>query len=239
MVDWAQLPDSSFEVEHVPRLLERVTLHDDPAAWAELEWRLVLEHDLVSPAGFAALPQLVRLAPRSAEARALAGRILERAAGHHGQDELLADRADAVAEFGRVLDDHLRSRPADYLVSLRARLAVAGEFHWANALEGFTDDIHHVRCPHCGAELTVAIGRFGCYAQLWDGPVELRRELRPAAGTELTGTGRWLYRTALRDGQDTLAEGFRHLFGTVECPDCGSLCNLASEYTFANRPVMR
>lgn len=36
----------------------------------------MLERDLVSPAGFATLPRLVRLAPRSAEACGLAGKIL-------------------------------------------------------------------------------------------------------------------------------------------------------------------
>lgn len=40
--------------------------------------RLALEHDLVSPASFAALPRLVRLAPRGAQAHSLAGRVLER-----------------------------------------------------------------------------------------------------------------------------------------------------------------
>jgi hypothetical protein len=44
----------------------------------------VLEYDLVSPASFAALPRLVLLTTRRAQARALAGEILERAASHHG-----------------------------------------------------------------------------------------------------------------------------------------------------------
>ncbi|MEU6865834.1 hypothetical protein ABZ924_21670 [Streptomyces sp. NPDC046876] len=218
--------------------MERVKVQDDADAWAELGWRLVLEHDLVSPAGFAALPQLVRLAPRSTEARALAGKILERAAGRHGHDDLLADCAGAIAEFGRVLDEHLRLRPADYLVSFRALLAVAGEYHWANALEGFTDDIYHVTCPHCGAWMTIAIGQFGCYSQVWHGAEEIRRELRPAVETELAGTGRWMHQTTLRDGQDALARGISYLFGTAECPDCASLCNVAKEYTIDNRPVM-
>ncbi|MFE0921181.1 hypothetical protein ACFW24_25880 [Streptomyces nigra] len=135
MVNWAQVRDGWFDVDRVPELLERVQRQDDAEAWKELGWRLVLEHDLVSPAGFAALP---RLAPRSAEARGLAGRILERAAGRHGCDDLLAACDGTIAEFREVLDRHLRSRPADYLVSFRALLAVEEEYHWANALEGFT-----------------------------------------------------------------------------------------------------
>ncbi|MFJ9448260.1 hypothetical protein ACIRRH_41575 [Kitasatospora sp. NPDC101235] len=237
-MDWARIHDSRFDVDRVPALLARLERRDDADAWRELGWRLVLEGDLVFPAGFAALPQLVSLAPRSAQARALAGRILERAAGHHGCDALLADCAGTIAEFGETLDRHLRSRPADYLVSFRALLAVAQEYHWANALEGFTDDIYELECPLCAAGMKIAIGRFGCYSQVWDGDEELRRELRPAVAEELTGTGQWMHRTAVRDGQEALADGIAHLFGAAECPGCASVFNIADEYTHANRPAV-
>ncbi|GGR36104.1 hypothetical protein [Streptomyces griseomycini] len=239
VVDWARMRDCRFDVDCVPELLERVERQDDPEAWKELGWRLVLEHDLVSPAGFAALPRLVRLAPRSAEARGLAGRILERAAGRHGCDGLLADCASAIKEFREVLDGHLRSRPADYLASFRALLAVEEEYHWANTLEGFTDDIIGVDCPHCRVGVTIAIGSFGCYSEVRDGDEEIRRDLRPAAAGELTGTGRWMHRITVRDGQEALANGIAHLFGKAECPRCASVFTVADEYTSANRPVMR
>ncbi|GAA2462754.1 hypothetical protein GCM10010405_53850 [Streptomyces macrosporus] len=183
---------------------------DDTEAWEELGYRLVLEGDLVSPAGFAALP---RLTPRSAAARDLAGRILERAAGHHDCDDLPADCTGAIAEYGAVLDRHLRSRPADYPVSFPALLAVEEEYHWANAMEGFTDDINHVECPHCGVGVTIVIGDFECYSQAWDGVEEIRRDLRPAAATELTGTGRWMHQITVCDGQEVLANGIADLFG--------------------------
>jgi hypothetical protein len=232
--------DCRFEIDRVPELLERVERQDNAEAWTELGWRLVLEHDLVSPASFAALPRLVRLAPRSAEARGLAGRILERAAGHHGCDDLLADCVGVIAQYGKVLDWHLRSRPADYLASFRALLAVEEEYHWANALEGFSDDINHVECPHCGADVMIVIGEFGCYSQVrGECDEEIRRDLRPATAEELTGTGRWMYQTTIRDGQDVLAKGITYLFGEAECPGCASVFNVADEYTSANRPVMQ
>lgn len=181
----------------------------------------------------------MRLAPRSAQARGLAGRILERAAGRHGCDDLLADYVGAIKEFREVLDQHLRSRSADYLVSFRALLAVEEEYHWANALEGFTDDINHVDCPHCGVGVTTIIGNFGCYSQVWHGGEEIRRDLRPAAAEELTGTGRWMHQITVRDGQEVLANGIAYLFGKAECPRCASVFTVADEYTSANRPVMR
>ncbi|MFF3951210.1 hypothetical protein ACFYYN_41380 [Streptomyces sp. NPDC001902] len=232
------MSDCRFDVDRVPELLARVERRDDPEAWKELGWRLVLEHDLVSPASFASLPRLVRLAAHSAEARALAGRILARAAGRHGCDDLPAGCAAVIAEFGEVLDRHLRSRPADYLASFLALLAVRGEYHWANVLEGFTDDIIRVECPHCGVGVTIAVGGFGCYAQVWDGPEEIRRDLRAADAGELTGTGRWMHGICVRDGQRALADGIAHLFGAAECPGCAGVFNVADEYSCANRPVM-
>jgi hypothetical protein len=241
VVDWAQMRDCWFETDRVPELLERVERDDVADAWKELGWRLVLEHDLVSPASFAALPRLVRLSPRSGEARALAGKILERAAGHHGCDGLLADCAGAIAEFREVLDRHLRSRPADYLGPFRALLSAEEEYHWAAALGDFKDDFYALTCPHCGVEVTIAIGDYGRYSAIRDwglGDVG-RRDLRPVAAEELTGAGRWMHETAVRDGQEVLADGLTHLFGNAECPGCDSVFNVADEYTSASRPVMR
>ncbi len=33
-----------------------------------------------------------------------------------------------------------------------------------NALEGFSDDVHHVDCPYSGVAVTIVIGEFGCYS---------------------------------------------------------------------------
>lgn len=43
----------------------------------------------------------------------------------------------------------------------------------------------------------------------------------------------------VRAGQAVLANGMTYLFGRAECPRCGSVFNVADEYTSANRPVLR
>ncbi|MGW6980127.1 hypothetical protein ACWGE1_11850 [Streptomyces sp. NPDC054932] len=237
----ARMYDCRMEVDRVPELLERVKAGDDAEAWDELEYRLVLEYDLVFPASFTALPHLVRLAAGSARARGLAGWILRRAAGHHGCDDLLADCADAIGEFRALLDLHLRSRPADYPESFAALLAAVEQYHWAAVLGDFTDDFYEVACPHCAVDVTIAIGDHGRYTAIRDwhlGDID-RRDLRPAAPGELSGTGRWMYETALRDGQGPLADGITHLFGKGECPRCASVFGIADEYGSANLPVLR
>ncbi|MFJ8584686.1 hypothetical protein ACIRD2_08490 [Streptomyces sp. NPDC093595] len=241
MVNWTQMHDCYGDVDRVPALLERVELEDDAEAWRELGHRLVLEHDLVFPAGFAALPRLLCLASRSAPARRLAGTILGRAAGHHGCDDLLADCADAIAEFRKLLDRHLQSRPFDYLTPFRDALAAMEEYHWAAVLGDFTDDFYHLACPSCAVEVTIAIGDHGRYAAIRDwhlGDVD-RRGLRPASSAELSGIGRWMYETAVRDGQEVLADGIAHLFGKAECPRCAGVFGIADEYASSNRPVLR
>ncbi|MFF2773897.1 hypothetical protein ACFVU3_03235 [Streptomyces sp. NPDC058052] len=240
MVAWERMRDCWFECDRVPVLLERVERDDAADAWDELGWRLVLEHDLVSPASFAALPRLVRLAPRSARARALAGKILGRAAGHHGCDDLFAEHAGAVAEFREFLDRHLRSRPADYLVSFRALLAAEGEYHWAAVLDDFTDDFFPLDCPGCGARVTIAIGDHGRYSEVpgMDPDDAGRRGLRPAVPEDLVRTGRRMHEAAVRDGQAALADGILALFGQAECPACAAVFSVSDEYGAGHRPVM-
>ncbi|WP_097865768.1 hypothetical protein [Streptomyces sp. rh34] len=241
VANWAQMHDWQSDVDRVPELLGRLEHGDDDAAWSELGHRLMLERDLVSPAGIAALPHLVRLAPGSTKARHLAGEIMERSAGQHGCDDLLADSADAIAEFGIHLDRHLKSRPADYLVTFRALLAVREQYHWANVLGDFTDDFYDLLCPHCATQVTVAIGDYGRYSAIRDwnlGDVD-RRELRPTPVEELSGVGRWMHEMAIRDGEVVLAEGISHLFGKAECPRCASVFTIADEYEATNCPILR
>ncbi len=230
--------DCFGEVDRVPELLARVEHRDDLEAWDELGYRLCLEGDLVFPAGFAALPTLVRLAPTSARARGLAGTIIARVAGPHGCDDLLADCADVIAEFGPLLDRHLQARPDDYLPTFLHLLAVRGQYHWSAVLGDFTDDFFQLGCPNCAVEVTIAVGNYGHYSAIRDwnlGDVD-RRDLRPAVPRALEGIGRWMHETAVRDGQDTLADGIAYVFGDAECPGCACRFNVAAEYTAANLP---
>ncbi|MFJ8770535.1 hypothetical protein ACIREF_38225, partial [Streptomyces clavifer] len=240
VVNWAQMYDCHGDVGRVPELLARAELEDDAEVWDELGYRLVLEHDLVFPASFAALPRLVRLASRSARARGLAGAIVRCAAGGHGCDDLLADCAEAIVEFREVLDRHLRSRPTDYTAVFRDLIAVEGHYHWSAVLGDFSDDFYQVACPHCVVEVTIAIGGYGSYSAIRDwnlGDVD-RRDLRPASPDRLSGVGRWMHETAVRDGKAVLADGITHLFGQAECPRCASVLNIADEYSASNRPLM-
>ncbi|MFI9468579.1 hypothetical protein ACIHBQ_14035 [Streptomyces sp. NPDC052492] len=88
--------------------------------------------------------------------------------------------------------------------------------------------------------MTIAIGAYGRCSAIRDwnlGDVD-RRDLRPADPAALSGVGRRMHATAVRDGQGPFADGIAHLFGHADCPHCACVFDIAEEYTSANRPVM-
>ncbi|CAM5648397.1 hypothetical protein GCM10010261_19470 [Streptomyces pilosus] len=96
----------------------------------------------------------------------------------------------------------------------------------------FADDFYTVSSPGCEAEVTIAVGDYGCYSAIrdWDRGDTERRTLRPAPAEELRGPGRWMHATADRDGQQRLTEGIRYVFGRAECPACASLQHCGSAH---------
>ncbi|MEU6008605.1 hypothetical protein [Streptomyces sp. NPDC047453] len=238
MTDWTQVVDAHGAIGRVPVLLDQVEREEAPEAWEELWDRLCLQGETVSPASFTALPRLAVLAPTCAQALELAGAIVRGTLQHPDGEVLLAICSDEIAWLRELVDQQLRTRPADYNRTFGDLLALEGQYHWSASLGDFTDDFYSVSCPHCGSELTIAVGDYGCYSAIrdWDrGDIE-RRALRPATAEELRGPGRWMHATAVRDEQQRLAEGIRHVFGHAECPACASVFSIAEAHTSANLP---
>lgn len=241
MTDWTRVVDAYGETGRVPVLLDQVERAEAPEAWKELSDRLCLLGETVSPASFAALPQLTMLAPSRADALELAGEIMCNALRHPDGEVWLAGCAATLSRLRRLVDRHLQTRPAGYHRVFCALLAIDGQYHWSAALGDFTDDFYTVSCPHCGVEVTIAIGDYGRYSAIrdWmDGDID-RRLLRPTLAEELADPARWMHATAIRDGQPQLALDIRHLFGHAECPRCASVFGLAEAYTIANLPTAR
>ncbi|MFF8321032.1 hypothetical protein ACF06V_28190 [Streptomyces bobili] len=238
VTDWTRVVDAHGAVGRVPLLLDRVEREEVPEAWEELWDRLCLHGETVSAASFAALPRLAALAPTSAQALELAGAIVRGTLRHPDAEALLASCSNEMTRLRHLVDQKLRTRPADYNRLFGDLLALAGHPHWSASLGDFDDDFYAVSCPHCEAEVTIAVGDYGCYSAMrdWDrGDVE-RRTLRPAPAEELRDPGRWMHATAGRDGQHRLAEGIRHVFGCAECPACGTVFSIAEAHTAANLP---
>ncbi|MEU8445923.1 hypothetical protein AB0F05_36500 [Streptomyces microflavus] len=242
MIDWSTLHDAYGPAHAIPGLLDRAIGRDQEAI--DGLWGRLCHQGTITPASIAALPQLADIAKTEGAgdwaldlAGAIAGGLLQ----PHGADEEVARRAATLSELRALAAARLRSGLTGkmYLSRLRAMLAFDGQPLWFEALDDFTDSFVTVACPHCDAPVTIAIGDYGCYSSIRDwnlGDVH-QVPLRPAIPHELTGTGRMLHETAVRDGQQRLAWGLTPLFGQAECPGCGSVFGIADEHAATNAPA--
>lgn len=162
VTDWTQVGDAHGETERVPVFLDLVEREEAPEAWEELWDRLCLHGETVSPASFTALPRSADLAPVTAQALELAGAIARGTLQHPDGEVLLAGRPEVLSRLRDLADQRLRSRPAEY----ERVFGLAGQYHWSAALENFVDDFYTVSCPHCVAEVTIAIGDYGLYSAI-------------------------------------------------------------------------
>jgi len=227
--------------ELLPVLLDQVEEGaGSESVWRELWTMLCIEGETLVPGSLAALPRLVALARSEAQALEMAGAIVRSAMTDDQGERMFVESPNAIAELRELVDQRLRTRPADYIWGFRTLLAIEGQFHWSAALGDFSDDFYEVACPHCSLNVTIAIGGYGHYSACrdWDAGDVDRRDLRPASDAELHGMGRWMYNLAVRDGQDRLAEGITYLMGRAECPRCASVFRIADEYAAANLPPL-
>jgi hypothetical protein len=170
VTDWTQVVDAHGAVGRVPLLLDQVEREEVPEAWEELWDRLCLHGETVSAASFAALPRLAALAPTYAQALELASAIVRGTLRHPDGEALLVGCPNEVARLRELVDQRLRTRPADYNRLFGDLLALAGQYHWSASMGDFADDFYAVSCPGCEAEVTIAVGDYGCYAAIrdWD-----------------------------------------------------------------------
>ncbi|MEV0562230.1 hypothetical protein [Dactylosporangium sp. NPDC050588] len=118
-------------------------------------------------------------------------------------------------------------------------LAFAGYTFWASISMDFTDEHHHLDCPHCSTRLAIVIGDYGYYSAIRDhndGDIH-RVPLQPITPAELGGIRRWMHDTAAAGGETTLAGGLTYLFGRAGCGACGSTFDLADWFEAENSPT--
>ncbi|MEV4349369.1 hypothetical protein AB0J83_33340 [Actinoplanes sp. NPDC049596] len=122
--------------------------------------------------------------------------------------------------------------------SLQDTLAFAGYTFWASISMDFTDEHHHVGCPHCSTRLVIVIGEYGNYSAFRhhnDGDVD-RIPPRPAVPEDLTEIRRWMHDTVVTGGDKVLAEGLSYHFGRATCGLCGRTFTVADWFEAENSP---
>ncbi|WP_331773015.1 hypothetical protein OG948_57310 (plasmid) [Embleya sp. NBC_00888] len=231
MTDWSLLHHFEGPADDIPVLFASLTPQNRKRTWRDLHGRLCRD-GRVCPASFAALPLLWEVAvggspPDRDAALSLAGDIVAKGRRYREEyDAALEAHAFRIAGMATLADAHLadHAHRAHYISLLCGMLALEGHLAWAWALDDLTDTFLAVHCPHCGADVTISVGRYGDHSAIRDrhrGDID-RRPLRPAAAGELSPLGARLLSIATRDGQISLARGLPYLFGTAQCPPCAN-----------------
>jgi hypothetical protein len=245
MVDWRSVRDVQGDSGvTVGRLPDRLRRQPDAALWDELGSRLVVEAECWCSAGFAALPELGRLAQSGADeyrdrALRLAAVIVRTLHRYHRHDDLARTDPEALATLHRLARNRLAASAGPAFVrQLQDTLAFAGYTFWASISLDFIDEHYHLSCPHCAVRLAIVIGDHGHYSAIRDdndGDIH-RLPLHPTTPQDLTGIGRWIHDAAVASGDTTLADGLTYLFGRAGCGMCGSRFNLADWFEAENSP---
>jgi hypothetical protein len=196
----------------------------DPAspAW-DLIWQESCHQGTCDPASVVLLPWLRRtctaFAPEDREkAVVLAGFI--------AADASDADRAAHTDEISalRVLAlDCLPGASSDsmFVYLQQAVLGFEGDEIWAKELDHINDGEVDVQCPECQEELLV------------DLPSE-DPAIEPGLSTDLAAR---LHAEAVQAGRESVATALTHLFGSLNCPSCGTQFDLADHLAGVAYPV--
>jgi hypothetical protein len=232
---WSHLRDARGSAVDVPELLGRLRPERSPA-WDEA-WARLCPHGSVFPAGFAALPHLMRLAASwtpaaRVEPLLLAGAILCSRAGH-SHAEVRGRYEVEIFTLRRLTQESLRSSfllqdTGTYVRLLQALAAFEGLGPWDARLDGLIAQEYGISCPHCATGLSVVLGDHAHVAG-HDGVTTTA--LLPADPQNLEGAALVLHRTATRDQQKTVARQLGYLFGQATCPSCGVLISIAEQIT--------
>ncbi|MEH1017066.1 hypothetical protein V6U90_28710 [Micromonospora sp. CPCC 206060] len=175
MIDWRSVRDLQGDSGVIiEMLLGQLARQPDDAVWSEVEGRLVAEAECFCSAGFAALPELSRLARSGSDkdrdrALKLAAVIVRTLHRHHQHDDLVRVGPEAIAALHRIARARLAACIGPALVQrMQDTLAFAGYTFWASISLDFTDEHYQLGCPHCTTRLAIVIGDYGHYAAVRD-----------------------------------------------------------------------
>ncbi|MGW9211038.1 hypothetical protein ACWGR4_29145 [Embleya sp. NPDC055664] len=238
MTDWSRLYHFKGPAGDIPVLFANLAPHNRERTWRALHGRLCRDES-VCPASFAALPLLWEVAVGGARedrgaAVFLAGGIVSAGRRIRCYDWVSEPYAARIAEMAVVADARLadHAHETHYVHRLCGMLALEGHLAWAWGLDDLTDAFLAVHCPHCGTDVTVAVGDHNNYSAIRDwhrGDID-RRPLCASPPEEMSPLGARLRAIAIRDGQASLARGLPYVFGTAQCPPCGRAFAIAPAF---------
>lgn len=229
MTDWVSLRDAYGSATELPSLLSAMTPESGTPIWNEL-WSRLCHQGTVYSASYAALPTLAATAAAWAaadrlEPLLLASGIVAAIDTREDRDRALREHGQSIAQLGSLTRESLNSgawERVERLYLLRAIRAFDADLVWGRHLAEISDGELEGRCPECSTELSIAIGRFGCFVTTEEWlPKSLpstREAIRPAAEGREPAERELLTYVPLDDPK--LRIWLLHAFGTSTCPEC-------------------
>ena len=231
MTDWSKLRHAYGTAEDIPGLLDQLEPDLLTQAWDDL-WSRLYHQGGAYPASYAALPALTQKAREwPAGDRmgplCLAGAIVSIGDRPYRQAYAAQITELAVLTEEALLEPGLTGDLVAYVHLLQALLAFEGAGVWGRHLDGLLSEEYEVWCPHCEAENFIVFAKYGYFSTLdnmyMKGIGGERLRLHPADPDALEGLAKRLQTRVLADGHSDLAEKLTYVFGTAQCPACGTL----------------
>ncbi|GAB2619548.1 hypothetical protein Aab01nite_33640 [Paractinoplanes abujensis] len=127
--------------------------------------------------------------------------------------EIAALRGMAAQRLANASDDR------EFVYLQQAILGFDGDELWGKELDHLNDGEVDVECPGCDAEVLVDLG-------------DDESSVIPGLSSEVAER---LHAEAVEGGRAVLATALTRLFGRIECPECGSLFNVAEHLAGVSR----
>lgn len=241
MMDWTTLNHAYGAATDVPALLASLSPDPQSSEWEKL-WSRLCHQGTVYSASFAVLPALLDIADRwspaeRAQVIALAASILASEDVQGSRDDFLRPVESVVPRLRQMCHESLTVAGLsahDFVYLLQAARSFEGDMFWGQKLDHLASGEFPGTCPHCGVDLYIVIGEYGCFTTADDwiqrpattpGVIEVRTGIksRPIERNHgvLPEVGRQMFEVALAASQEEVANCIRHVFGSSECPLCG------------------
>jgi hypothetical protein len=224
----------------MPGLLDQLSPDRLAQAWDDL-WSRLYHQGTAYPASYAALPALTQKA-RDWPARDRTGPLdLAAAIISIGDQPYREAYAAQIAELAALteealLEPGLTSDPVAFVSLLEALLAFEGAGVWGRHLgDLLREEEYEVPCPRCEARNFIVFAMYGYFSTLdnlyMKGIGGERLPLHPACPDALEGIPGRLHARVLAGGHPDIADKLTYVFGTAQCPACGTLFPVSQAIT--------
>lgn len=228
MTEWTNFRDAYGSAADIPVRIKAWVETPSEERLSDL-WSRLCHQGTVYSASFEAIPCLVQACPQLApkdrrNALMLIAAIWASDDRHDG-----AEPSDAVKQLAPTIQDMTENSlddadldTEDFPYLLQAAAAFRDPY-WGRHLDYLASGEFPGVCWTCESHLFMAIGRYGYFASADDyvrSPDAKRSPIASGPQRSMAPIGVWLHERCVQHGQEEMAKGIAHIYGTTTCPVC-------------------